>query len=409
MDIEIGNHLIEHEIIKNDSRLIARGISVDALASATNFRIQSHINHFASTGLLIGAEITDGGSETINIASGEGTIRDADEHDADLFHFDIDAENAVSMAGDGGVIPTNTTRWIGIEYNSGSPQFIVKTSDTWNFHTEFPLGNVVNESGVLHILNNPQSVTNFGSHALERFYETQPFQRADRIGGLLLGETGTRNVTLTAGEIYDRLSEFIISAINTGTGDSFDTYSSGGLEATGQTQWDNDNYDNSGTLTTLGLNKFANLWFFIEPNDGDLVMVYGTAQYNTEGGAETEGSPQSLPDRLVSQGKLLGRFIFQKGENTTREIDSVFTTMLSAAGVTAHGDLSGLGNDDHIQYLLIDGTRAMTGDVVLESTKAIYLGGKTTDGSWRMIRNGTDLNFERRESSVWVDKGGFTA
>ncbi len=357
--------------MKINSAKKAKCVKVDRLPGATNRNMQQHINHFASAGLLDGGVIVDTGSETIKVELGEGTIRDQNEHDGDLFHFDIAETTGIA-------IPTDTTRWIGIEYNNGNPQVVIKTTDTWNFHTEFPLGNVVNESGTLHILNNPQTMTNFGAHALERLYETEPFKRADRIGGLLLGEVGTRNVTLTPGEIYDRVSEFDIfgsggpgTSINTGTGDSYDTYTSGGLVATGQTQWDNDNYDLNGTLTSLGAQKFANLWFYLEPNDSDLVMVYGTAQYNTEGAAEEEGSPQVLPDRLVNQGKLLGRFIFKKGEGTTREIDSVFTDMLSPAGVTAHGDLSGLGNDDHAQYILADGTRAI--QPISDSTTAFQM------------------------------------
>jgi len=36
---------------------------------------------------------------------------------------------------------------------------------------------------------------------------------------------------------------------------------------------------------------------------------------------------------------------------------------LSSVGVTDHGALTGLGDDDHTQYLLVDGTRAMSGDL----------------------------------------------
>jgi hypothetical protein len=43
------------------------------------------------------------------------------------------------------------------------------------------------------------------------------------------------------------------------------------------------------------------------------------------------------------------------------------------------------------------------------STGAIYLGDQSTDGSWRFIRSGNDLNAQRRESGTWVDKGGFIA
>lgn len=45
----------------------------------------------------------------------------------------------------------------------------------------------------------------------------------------------------------------------------------------------------------------------------------------------------------------------------------------------------------------------------VDSTGAFYLGDKSADGSWRIIRSGTNLNFERRESNVWIPKGGVTA
>lgn len=47
--------------------------------------------------------------------------------------------------------------------------------------------------------------------------------------------------------------------------------------------------------------------------------------------------------------------------------------------------------------------------VKLTSTGIVYLGGTTTEGSWRIYRSGTALMFARYESSAWVDKGGFTA
>jgi len=51
----------------------------------------------------------------------------------------------------------------------------------------------------------------------------------------------------------------------------------------------------------------------------------------------------------------------------------------------------------------------IAGHVEIPSTDAFYLGDTTTDGSWRIIRSGNDLQFERRESSSWVSKGSFTA
>jgi hypothetical protein len=50
------------------------------------------------------------------------------------------------------------------------------------------------------------------------------------------------------------------------------------------------------------------------------------------------------------------------------------------AGVTVHGDLSGLGADDHPQYLLINGGRALTGDLSAGGNKITDLAAATTNG-----------------------------
>lgn len=50
------------------------------------------------------------------------------------------------------------------------------------------------------------------------------------------------------------------------------------------------------------------------------------------------------------------------------------------------------------------------GDVVVEDTgRAVYIGDPGTDGTWRMIRSGNDLKFERRESGSYVTKDTIAA
>lgn len=316
----------------------ASKIKVDVIGGATCDSVQDYIKDFGSAGLVSPQEgiITDGGGETIDTLAFVGSIRKADSHVSDLLFFNLEASS-------GNAIPTDSIRYIGVEYNNGSPQIVLKASDSWNNHDEFPLGSVVNESGTLHIINNPQHVGNFGAHALERFYQTFPLKRDDRKGGLILGETGTRRVTMTAGHIWDRVNEFQLSAIDTTpTGDTFDSYSSNGLESSADTQWDNQNYDAEGSLTEMNVNQYANLWFYIE-SDGDLVCVYGTDQYATSSMAEAEGTPQTIPDRLVVAGKLIGRIIFRKSAATAEDIQSVFETVFAVgAGVSTHNNLSGL-------------------------------------------------------------------
>jgi len=42
------------------------------------------------------------------------------------------------------------------------------------------------------------------------------------------------------------------------------------------------------------------------------------------------------------------------------------------------------------------------------STEAFYLGNRTVDGCWRIVRSSNSLLFQRRESGAWVEKGAFT-
>jgi len=54
---------------------------------------------------------------------------------------------------------------------------------------------------------------------------------------------------------------------------------------------------------------------------------------------------------------------------------------LDAASVTDHGALTGLGDDDHTQYLLVDGTRAMTGNITMTGVGTVDGRDVSADGS----------------------------
>ncbi len=52
---------------------------------------------------------------------------------------------------------------------------------------------------------------------------------------------------------------------------------------------------------------------------------------------------------------------------------------------------------------------AFTGDVQVGSANGLLFGGATTEGSWRGIRSGDDLVFQRYETGTWVTKGTITS
>jgi hypothetical protein len=264
-------------------------------------------------------------------------------------------------------IADGAVKYVGIEYNAGSPQVVSKDTDTWTKTTEFPLGTVVREGTVLHFFNNPMKACSHGKDIIHRLYDTDPLAYAARKGGIILGETGTRNLTLTEGELYDRSTEFEIGALDTSAADTFDSYyddgAGGWTKTTGNTQWDNTQYDDgSGTLATMTNNRYGSHWFYVDAEDGELVHVYGTDNAVAEGTAEESDEPTGLPLRIQTHCKLIAKLVFQKSAGTASVILSkVATGGGSGVAVTDHGELSGLADDDHTQYLLADGTRALAG------------------------------------------------
>ncbi|KKK98696.1 hypothetical protein LCGC14_2640180, partial [marine sediment metagenome] len=70
-----------------------------------------------------------------------------------------------------------------------------------------------------------------------------------------------------------------------------------------------------------------------------------------------------MPDRVTVHGTLIGRYVFQVGDTIPSQVQTIFVDMFNAAGVTVHSGLSGIGGgeDDHPEYLLANGTRALSG------------------------------------------------
>lgn len=89
------------------------------------------------------------------------------------------------------------------------------------------------------------------------------------------------------------------------------------------------------------------------------------------------------------------------------------TNLLTINGDISLDDITATGNIGVVD-VNASGDVTAVGDLLgvnleLDSAGAVYEGDPTVDGTWRMWRSGTDLLFQRRESSVWVTKGTFLA
>ena len=134
------------------------------LAASTYFTAQHAHSLINSAGWTTGGVVTDAGSGTpreVNISAGTGFLRASDSDVADLFFCDWPAVSAM-------VTVTDAVRHVVVEYNSGSPQAVLRATDTVDGNTEFLLATIVNESETLHFTNHSDLTANVARELQDR-------------------------------------------------------------------------------------------------------------------------------------------------------------------------------------------------------------------------------------------------
>jgi hypothetical protein len=166
------------------------------------------------------------------------------------------------------------------------------------------------------------------------------------------------------------------------------------------TQISNSTYLSGGNLVSVTSGYFTKHTVYAAGNGADTryILQHADAQYATlELAIEAP-----LPTPLISPDDVptIAAIITQEGATNIAQILDIRPIMFrtgsgsASSGVSFHGDLSGLSNNDHPQYLLVNGTSAMAGVLNLATndiTNAGVINGVTiqTHAS-RHLPNGSD-------------------
>lgn len=386
---ENGNYLIDSDgnIIVADPKVQSSEVRVDRLPGSTYSTLQEYVGLMTSPGLVTGGAIQNIGSGNIRITAGTCMIRDSDAETAPLYFADFPQTDFVVPA-------DQDTRYFGLVYTApGSVAVEMRTVFDWDKDSEIPLGSVVRFNGTTVVTDNPYLMSDPITNIIQRFDAIGPAQRDNSVGGLIISETGARNVTVTAGRIWARLSDFATVAKNSSVDTMASVYYNGTslTFTTGLTQWDNANYNNlgTGTLTPLTANRYANLWFYMSIDGSQYGFAYGTAQYTTLAAAAEEGVPPYLNQDFFGQALLLGRFIFKNGDPTASIIESAFTRAFTTSPVTNHNDLAGLQGgttNEYYHFTAAEHTELQT--LTAGGTTGQFWRG---DGTWTNILTGNFL------------------
>jgi len=317
-------------------------------------------------GLLMGGEITSVSGLTINTTEGygylespttSGIIKRIDWNDTQI------------------TLPSGSTRYIFINENG----ILSATGGVPDSENNIQLGRVVtNSTGIEFIELSPvladhtvNKLSKFNRGALGSIYST--------------GSIVTEN-TLTPFEIDVSNGKYFFSEVEFnptgGTSVQFVQYYKSGLStwATSATTFvNNTQYDNNGTLSGLTASAYTkhSLYILGDGSNENYFLVLGQNEYTTLIDAENAPLP-TPPTYFTDSVTPIASIYVQEGASNIVQIQDIRPIVgFRAAGVTAssvHGNLLGLNADDHTQYLLVSGARAMAGNLNMDNNNIISAG-----------------------------------
>jgi len=324
--------------------LIGVGAMDNPPVPLTKETLRDFINTTQHAGVITDSIISDNGDGTIAISAGEALIKVSDDPQANIVWCSWEAMPSLSL--------TNySINHIYVDYNNGSPVVAAATDMlSINNYSQVFIGRVYRCDDELCILEAREDLTGFLTYSEQKQYEVEGVVRAS---GLVLSETGVRNIVVSAGVMWASHSRFTIDAIDTSGADTFSYWyrdgAGGWTRVVGQTQISNLYYDDGdGTLGTLGNNHYGVHWVYVT-HTGELHVQYGQEDHNKLALAQAAKVP-SAPDPLSKMATLIGRIIIKKNAGTFELVESAFDLDFVGSVVTDHNNLANIQGGTSGEY-----------------------------------------------------------
>lgn len=310
------------------------------------------VRETAPVGTYSGGVITATTGLEISVSAGAGFTQDSAD----------DYMKEVTWSTTPLTLPANTTNYIYIT-DDGVVSYATSEPDILR---NLILGRVATFGASIYFIDRSSIRNNQLATRIEQY-------QRDAIGpiysaGSIVVENGTRGLDVSTGTYYFGNTKFIPTG---GTAISW-VYNykngSGGFTTGTQSTVDNAQYDNgTGTLASLTSAYYAKHSLYISGDGAQekYHLVYSQVEYSSLILAEAGDIP-TPPSNFIDGVTLIATIIVQEGQPNLQIQTARPVIGFSATGVSAsasHGNLLGLLNDDHTQYLLVNGSRAMTGSL----------------------------------------------
>lgn len=331
---------------------ITRKISI-TFADGTHTDTSTLIFEGSTMGLVSGGTITSVGGLSAQTASGFGYLKKTGTE----IYERIDWNNSVI------VLSPNTNNYLYI--NSSS---ILSASNTIPNNTEnIVLGRVVTNVSTIAFIDESPQRADHTSNLFSTFNRTAlgPVYAS---GSLVTQNATPFKINVSSGDYFFSENEFSPSG---GSGITFTQYyrnGSGGWNTSATTFVQSTSFDNNGTLSGLTTSAFTKHTLYVvgDGSNEKYFLVLGQAQYTTL--VEAEGADLPTPPTYFNDAVTpISSIYVRQGSSNIIQFEDIRPVIgFKAAGVSAtalHANLLGLTADDHKQYLLVDGSRGMSGSL----------------------------------------------
>ncbi len=318
----------------------ANEIGTPRLTGSSIVNVEQHISIFHSTGTNTRPNVTVGVSNSIDCSATTGFIRPTNDAAAVLYSFDVSNTNL-------GPLLVDTNYWVYIEYNAGTPQYILSTIELTDLQTNILVAKVLRDSFGTHI--NAYTSINVGDHAAlmsRRSFEVAPYAHSQ---GAIISDSGTLHFDVTAGVFWHGFNKISTTSYASSVTNFTSYYSDGASDftRTSVSTIDNTQYDNgTGTLATLTDGNYGVHWVYIG-TDNDLYSVYGVGDYTLQE-ADEEARNSNLPNAILVDGILIGKLIVLKNATSFAKVYSAFLASFESAVASDHSNLLNIGTNSHI-------------------------------------------------------------
>lgn len=324
------------------------GPDASTLTNATDLIIQT-----PPMGVMTGCDVTRGSGTNIDVSAGFGYARDSGGN-----------VKRVEFAGGSLSLTPGTTPYVYIDIDG---VLSVSNTEPSNLTNLILARCLVAASSILAIGDIALHTKSYGN-TLENYLRRNVGSVVT--SGLIVTENAStaRSLDVSSGEYWLGSNA---RYPNSATAITFlDGYKSGSnVVLTPSTQISNNTINvGSGGLSSMTAGYYAKHALYLGGTGSDLLFIVAHAQAEYATLQEAKDAPLPIPYIEPNGTPHIAAIIVQEGNNSIVEIVDIrprfFTSSGSGtSGTSDHGDLVGLGDDDHLQYLLVNGTRAMIGDL----------------------------------------------